>query len=199
MKFEELLARAQSCSDFSGAFFDYAASKKLMPSSNCAKASTDPVTSLISMTTVPSESGSSEVLPSSVPFFTHLLVEVTRVSLHYQTAESALVARYDSCIASLHMYCLTYPPGEVTAAELAVARRSHTHILLEAFIRLSASLIQLENYVVLCYAGFGKALKKHDKLTRELIYNLLLLQCCTAFLITFFPQSPYTPTLSLSK
>ena len=157
MKFEQLLARAQSCSDFAGAFFDYAASKKLMPSGDVSPADTPASVTLLR----------TEVSPSSVSFFTHLLSEVTRVSVHYQTAESILVARYDTCISQLHSYCLSYPPGEATAVEFAPARRSHTHILLEDFIRLSASLIQLENFVVLCYAGFGKALKKHDKLTRE--------------------------------
>ena len=161
MKFEQLLDRAQSCSEFAGSFFDYAASKRLMPSPSPAAPSRDGV--------VPPPPLSSIVPTASVEFFTHLLGEVIRVSQHYQLAESALVSRYESAIAQLHAFCVRYPPGTSTAAELAVEKRSHTHKLLQTFIYLTASLIQLENYAVLCYAGIGKALKKHDKITREAV------------------------------
>ena len=34
-------------------------------------------------------------------------------------------------------------------------------------VRLMSALVQLENYAHLNYEGFGKALKKHDKLTKR--------------------------------
>jgi SPX domain protein involved in polyphosphate accumulation len=39
--------------------------------------------------------------------------------------------------------------------------------LLSGMVRLMSALVQLENYAHLNYEGFGKALKKHDKLTKR--------------------------------
>jgi hypothetical protein len=160
MKFEELLQRAESCSEHAGAFIAYAELKKRL------EAAAPPPGGAAAPTTVAALAASAP----SVAFFALLAAEVARVSGHFSSAETFLAAKYAACAAQLHAFCVRYPPGgaaEPADGGAAGERRGRTHTLLQAYISLASGLVQLENYAVLCYAGIGKALKKHDKLTRE--------------------------------
>lgn len=156
MHFENLLARATEGSSFPvDAFVDYSELKRLMsliPGVDRVAGTPAALAAQLAAT------------PSSVAFFSRLLAEVAKVSRYYAKAESALVSEYESTLEQLRFFCARYPPGSTASVS---ERRHETHALLRNMIKLSSSLIHLENYAVLCYAGFGKALKKHDKNTSE--------------------------------
>jgi SPX domain protein involved in polyphosphate accumulation len=156
MHFENLLARATAGSSFpADAFVNYGELKRLMALIPAAETSPTSSASLASQLAASS---------ASVAFFSRLLFEVAKVSRYYGKAQTALVAEFELTNDQLRAFCAKYPPGSTSNV---AERRNETHALLNTMIRLSSSLIHLENYAVLCYAGFGKALKKHDKNTSE--------------------------------
>lgn len=160
MHFENLLARATEGSSFPvDAFVDYSELKRLMSLiPGVDRGASSPAGGASAL------AAQLAATPASVSFFSRLLAEVAKVSRYYAKAESALVAEYESTLEQLRFFCAKYPPGSAASVS---ERRNETHALLRNMIKLSSSLIHLENYAVLCYAGFGKALKKHDKNTSE--------------------------------
>jgi hypothetical protein len=99
---------------------------------------------------------------------------VDKVAVHYAQVEQQLVDRYRQMIGDLQTFVGRHgqPPPSASAASASASsgptpaeRADDARRLLALIVRLTSSLIQLENYAVMNYCGFGKALKKHDKLT----------------------------------
>jgi hypothetical protein len=110
--------------------------------------------------------------PRACSFFVALLWELRKVSAYFVAAEGALLAAYDQCEAEFLSFCVAFAPGSRAAALAAAAapeearaaqRQARSRPLLSTLVFLASSLLHLENFAVLCYAGFGKILKKHDK------------------------------------
>ena len=116
--------------------------------------------------------------PHSCAFFSQVMWELNKVSTYYCEAEAALVVQYNACLEKLKLYLtLGAQPaagasggasGGGAGATAAAGPEDSSQLLgslLSTCLYLTSELIQLENFAVLCYAGFGKILKKHDKLT----------------------------------
>ena len=122
--------------------------------------------------------------PSSCAFFSQVMRELSKVAVYYSEAEAALVVQYEACLAKLKDFLVRSRAGSgggssgssgssscssgsssSAAAASSEAGGQLLGSLLSTCLYLTSELIQLENYAVLCYAGFGKILKKHDKVT----------------------------------
>jgi SPX domain protein involved in polyphosphate accumulation len=90
-------------------------------------------------------------IPTEVIFFQQLMKELQKVSVFYSATEEALYVNYKGIMAQFRDYLL-FQNGSLSAT-------------IESMVKFFMMLIQLENYAVMNYCGFGKALKKHDKLT----------------------------------
>ena len=120
--------------------------------------------------------------PASCAFFSQVMRELSKVAVYYSEAEAALVVQYEACLAKLKDFLVRSRAGSgggssgsssssssgsssSAAAASSEAGGQLLGSLLSTCLYLTSELIQLENYAVLCYAGFGKILKKHDKVT----------------------------------
>jgi len=104
--------------------------------------------------------------PQEIEFFKKLQFDVQKVSAHYQTQESLLLATYRQTIAAVEAFCEKYViSNRADSNSKDDARQREVIILQTSIVRLFSALIQLENYAHLNYEGIGKALKKHDKIT----------------------------------
>ena len=160
MKFAKVLLRAMSQSVIAPEqWLDYRSLKKLLKALPALPPGADAEARL-------------SACPRAPGFFVALLWELRKVSAYFVAAEGALLAAYDQCLAEFLAFCVTHAPGS-RAAYLAAARspedsralrQARSRPLLSTLVFLASSLLHLENFAVLCYAGFGKILKKHDKL-----------------------------------
>lgn len=167
MKFAKVLIRAIGQSVISPEqWVDYRQLKKLLNALPPLPPGADPEARL-------------SACPFAPNFFVTLLWELRKVSAYFSAAENALLAAYDQCVAEFLSFCVAFAPGSRSAV-LAAARapedaralrQARSRPLLSTLMFLASSLLHLENFAVLCYAGFGKILKKHDKVrgvaTRE--------------------------------
>ena len=108
--------------------------------------------------------------PDTCAFFAQVMCELHKVSCYYIKCEGELVSRYEGCLEKLHAFFVSHwvpPTGAAAGAEgeWSPAAKDHLPAIMGVLLSLTSELIQLENFSVLCYAGFGKILKKHDKLT----------------------------------
>jgi SPX domain protein involved in polyphosphate accumulation len=159
MKFAKVLIRAISASVIAPEqWLDYRSLKKLLKSLPPLPLGSDVEARL-------------SACPRASSFFVALLWELRKVSAYFVAAEGALLAAYDQCVAEFLSFCVAFAPGS-RAALLAAGRSPEDaralrlvrhRPLLATLAFLASSLLHLENYAVLCYAGCGKILKKHDK------------------------------------
>ena len=113
--------------------------------------------------------------PGEVAFYRQIRNEIRKVSIHFALCEAQLCEKYIQLITNLEKFILyrntnttvtttsTNPNTSSSTASIAQEAQS----LLAMVVKLSSLAIQLENYAVMNYCGFGKALKKHDKITGE--------------------------------
>lgn len=92
--------------------------------------------------------------PEETAFFERLHLELQKVDAHYLDREKVFVGRYTDLIERFQRL-------QANPANTEDAVRS----FLADLVRFYMDLILLENYAVMCYCGFGKILKKHDKVT----------------------------------
>lgn len=119
--------------------------------------------------------------PKEVAFFRELQNQLRKVSLHYCESEAQLLERYNTVMTQFQAFCVdsaisnaaeqaSSSAGSSGAAAVAAAPSSPPReagsALLRSIVKLYMEAIQLENYAVLNYAGLGKILKKHDKVTK---------------------------------
>ena len=166
MKFGKVLQRAMATSIIPPAqWVDYRNLKKLLHT----------LPALAPSATAPAAQARLAACPRAAAFFVALLWELRKVSAYFLAAERALGAAYEQCAAELLSVLLAFAPGSHAggaggasppAAPPAASplREARTRPLLSTLLLLASSLVHLENFAVLCYAGFGKILKKHDKL-----------------------------------
>lgn len=138
-----------------------------------------------------------------VAFFKQLRFELRKVSIHFAQCEDQLLEQYRKMMDAFEAFCnrqaaktSTSPgndgpkgagaggPGAAAAGSSPdEAKVPDVKWLLGQMVKLMSSLIQLENYAVMNYCGFGKALKKHDKLTGRTTKQAFMQACvnCQSF------------------
>jgi SPX domain protein involved in polyphosphate accumulation len=153
MKFEELLDKARGVTPGLD-WLDYHSLKGLLPA---------PPETLPEQLSADKQILAIAANASSVDFFLLLMCELRKVEKFYLDAETELAQRYEQLIPLLQAVCLRCT--EVEGGDIPFELYSEVKMLINRYMDLNTSLIHLENYAVLCYAGVGKILKKHDKLT----------------------------------
>lgn len=103
-------------------------------------------------------------------FFATLRSELAKVALHYAECEASLSEAYSTLTSAVEAYAVdvvgaAQAQGQTGQEGQAAARRQTAKQLLTAAVRLTSSLIQLENYAVLNYCAFAKIMKKKEKVT----------------------------------
>ena len=162
MKFNKCLARAKVLTTFIAPdmWLDYKGLKKIL--SDVRMHGVD--------STQLSENKIKQLLacPATCAFFTQIMCELHKVSKYYVVIEAELLARYQASLDNLNEFLVKHWVGNAggfVGAEWDPSTKAHLPEIIGIFLSFSSELIQLENYCVLCYAGFGKILKKHDKLS----------------------------------
>lgn len=110
--------------------------------------------------------------PGEVKFFRQIRYELRKVAVHFALCEAQLCERYIQLISALenfivHRTSTSTPNGNTNITMTNEDIGTEARRLLAMVVKLSSFAIQLENYAVMNYCGFGKALKKHDKITGE--------------------------------
>ena len=193
MKFNKTLQRAVAVTTIPATWIDYKGLKKLLSEikaqspkgggsaaptgASSAAAAAAPAATTAAVSGL-SEAARHQLLlgcPDTCAFFAQVVCELHKVSCFYIQCEGELVSRYEGCLEKLHAFFVNHwvpPPGGAAAGAAPAGReewsptaKDHLPAIMGVLLSLTSELIQLENFSVLCYAGFGKILKKHDKLT----------------------------------
>lgn len=105
-------------------------------------------------------------VPQCVEFYRCLRDELSKVALNYAELETILSERYEALLASAQFLVAAVVQNASDNSAAALQHRSETaRQMLSAAVRLTSSLIQLENYAVLNYCAFAKIMKKKEKVT----------------------------------
>lgn len=99
--------------------------------------------------------------------------ELKKVAEFYADVEEQLVQRYLPLMSAFRDRVLKAQADETSSgahsshptAATSPARREELVALMSGIVQFYTLLLQLENYAVINVCGFGKILKKHDKLT----------------------------------
>jgi hypothetical protein len=118
------------------------------------------------------------VVPSVNAFFESLRSQLQMVAVHYAECEAQLSQSYNTLISGLERFALSVAGSEADKSPATQAARSEgARRLLADAVRLTSSLIQLENYAVLNYCAFAKIMKKMEKVT-GIPCKTAYMQCC---------------------
>lgn len=116
-------------------------------------------------------------VPQEVEFFRALRAELGKVASTYAEFEASLVERYTALMTGVQAFVVAScggGAGERDTRTFLKVRSGQAAQLLAAAVRLTSSLIQLENYAVLNYCAFAKIMKKKEKVSG--------VQCKTAYM-----------------
>jgi SPX domain protein involved in polyphosphate accumulation len=99
---------------------------------------------------------------NQMAFFVKLTSELKKVAEFYTEIEAQLASKYLSLMSMFREFVLKAEHGPVSPPQTAEHSRLH---LMSQIVQFYMLLLQLENFAVMNLCGFGKILKKHDKLT----------------------------------
>eukprot|EP01138_Halocafeteria_seosinensis_P000767 gb/GECG01000787.1/.p1 GENE.gb/GECG01000787.1/~~gb/GECG01000787.1/.p1 ORF type:complete len:327 (+),score=46.88 gb/GECG01000787.1/:1-981(+) len=158
MKFGKVLYRCRDLShpEWSEKWINYKQLKKILKV--IQKDSTPSETAAASNGSLAEELASS---PLEVEFFTHLQEQLQKISEFYDSIEYGMCTQYHHLIESFSQQY-----GGLDASNI-LRKLSETDALqlLDNIAKFYTDLLLLENFAVMNYCGFGKILKKHDKVT----------------------------------